>query len=342
MVALFHCRTDSHISELGLVTNAYLFVDFFFVLSGFVIAAGYEERLARGFGIGRFMLLRFGRLYPLHMVMLAAFVALDLARGQPLPQDAFGALLARALLLHGSGFFETRIWNTPSWTISSEFLAYLVFALAVALWRGRAWRSMLPVVLVAAVLIYAGVGSLSVTLGYEMPRCLYGFGAGVLTWHLFMRFRRDIPGGTGAEVVTLAAVILFVSLAGTGPWSMLAPVVFSAAVLVFAPQRGLASRVLASKPMVFLGTLSYSIYMIHLFLAFRMAEALRWAAEAGFRFVELMAASKWAGDAALLVYLAIVIGVSALTYRFIEAPGRRYVRGLAGERAETQIAPRNT
>jgi peptidoglycan/LPS O-acetylase OafA/YrhL len=329
MVALYHCRTYSHISELGVVTNAYLFVDFFFVLSGFVIAAGYGEPLARGFGTWRFMLLRFGRLYPLHIATLAAFVALDLARGQPWPPDAFEALLARVFLLHGTGLFDTQLWNSPSWTIGSEFLAYLVFALAVAVWRERAWRAMAAIALVGAVVIYAGVGTLSAKLGYEMLRCLYGFGAGVLSWHLFRRFREDIPSGTLAEVVALVAVVLLVSTVGTGPWTMLHPVAFCAALLVFAPQRGLASRVLASKPMVFLGAISYSIYMVHLFLAQRMAEVLRWAMEGRSGIVEPFATSKWAGDALVLAYLAIVVGVSALTYRFIETPGRSYARRLA-------------
>jgi len=57
MVVLFHVRAPSHVSELALVRNSFLFVDFFFVLSGFVIAATYAERLAGGLGIGRFMLL---------------------------------------------------------------------------------------------------------------------------------------------------------------------------------------------------------------------------------------------------------------------------------------------
>jgi peptidoglycan/LPS O-acetylase OafA/YrhL len=53
---------NSHVSDLALLANSYLFVDFFFVLSGFVIAADYERRLREGFGVWRFALLRFGRL----------------------------------------------------------------------------------------------------------------------------------------------------------------------------------------------------------------------------------------------------------------------------------------
>jgi peptidoglycan/LPS O-acetylase OafA/YrhL len=64
LVALHHLSRsmDSHVNALGLIPNSYLFVDFFFVLSGFVIAANYEQRLAEGFSVWRFALLRFGRL----------------------------------------------------------------------------------------------------------------------------------------------------------------------------------------------------------------------------------------------------------------------------------------
>src|SRR2546425_10965309 len=78
LVALFHLDAYSHLYDVPLLRNAWLFVDFFFVLSGFIIAANYQQRLLEGFGIGRFILLRLGRIYPLHFVMLALGVALKL------------------------------------------------------------------------------------------------------------------------------------------------------------------------------------------------------------------------------------------------------------------------
>src|SRR6267143_3981706 len=79
LVALFHLEAYSHLVYSHLrgvpfLDNSWLFVDFFFVLSGFVIAANYQQRLIDGFGAGRFLLLRLGRLYPLHFVMLAVSI----------------------------------------------------------------------------------------------------------------------------------------------------------------------------------------------------------------------------------------------------------------------------
>src|SRR5258705_13801306 len=78
LVALFHLDAYSHLYDVPFLRNSWLFVDFFFVLSGFVIAANYQQRLRDGFGVGRFLLLRLGRLYPLHLFMLAAAVAVKL------------------------------------------------------------------------------------------------------------------------------------------------------------------------------------------------------------------------------------------------------------------------
>src|SRR5579872_5807008 len=79
-VALFHLQAYSHLYELSFLRHSFLFVDFFFVLSGFVITANYRARLLSGFSFWHFMLLRLGRLYPLHIALLVAFVALELVR----------------------------------------------------------------------------------------------------------------------------------------------------------------------------------------------------------------------------------------------------------------------
>ena len=80
LVAMFHLQAYSHIYDWSLVRHSFLFVDFFFVLSGFVIAGSYRAKLLGGFSIWHFMLLRFGRLYPLHLAILAIFIGIELLR----------------------------------------------------------------------------------------------------------------------------------------------------------------------------------------------------------------------------------------------------------------------
>ncbi len=75
LVVLFHFNGYSPIYTAPLVRNSYLFVDFFFVLSGFVIAWNYGTRLGSWPEVRRFLVLRLGRVYPLHLFMLFLFLA---------------------------------------------------------------------------------------------------------------------------------------------------------------------------------------------------------------------------------------------------------------------------
>src|SRR5271166_1046431 len=136
MVALHHFPTNSSIYGLALVRNAYLFDDFFFVLSGFVIAANYQDRIARGFNIRRFMLLRIGRLYPLHFVMLLAFALTETLFAlsgsvSDSGRDFFSgstspwALATNLLLIQSLGFNDGLTLNGVAWSISAEMWMYL-------------------------------------------------------------------------------------------------------------------------------------------------------------------------------------------------------------------------
>ncbi|RZJ36784.1 MAG: acyltransferase, partial [Brevundimonas sp.] len=80
LVVLFHMPVAAHWRDWGLIQHSYLFVDYFFVLSGFVIAHAYSQRLKTPTDAGRFMVRRLGRVWPLHVLMLAAFIGLELVR----------------------------------------------------------------------------------------------------------------------------------------------------------------------------------------------------------------------------------------------------------------------
>ena len=76
LVATFHLNVMSHVFELALLRNGWMFVDFFFVLGGFVIMTAYGGGRVRTAGDGwRFLLRRLGRVWPLHLATLAVLVA---------------------------------------------------------------------------------------------------------------------------------------------------------------------------------------------------------------------------------------------------------------------------
>lgn len=80
MVVLYHVEWSNPLTPHTFFRNGYLMVDFFFVLSGFVICYNYGQKIYNGKDVVRFMFLRFGRLYPLHLFYLIIFLGIEVAK----------------------------------------------------------------------------------------------------------------------------------------------------------------------------------------------------------------------------------------------------------------------
>jgi peptidoglycan/LPS O-acetylase OafA/YrhL len=358
LVALFHLEALSHVYHLPLVRNAFLFVDFFFVLSGFVISNAYAANLHDVRDFKRFVIRRFGRVWPLHVVTLAAFVfaevlnlllaqAIGFKTGRP-PFDPEGYRPLAAIPLHfvlvqAMGVADRLTWNHPSWSISAELWTYLVFA-GVSVYWPKQKSIALPALGLAAALAVACWSKTGIEVTYDLgfARCLYGFAAGHVCWRLYQSGIRVGGHPVIVETATVAAVFLFVWIAGRGPLSLAAPLVFGAAVLVFASEAGPVSRNLRGSAWQWLGRLSFSIYMGHAFLATQvwvLATILQKVAGRPL-FAEFVGpggavhrtianVSPWLLDAVAVGYLAAVIGLASLTWRYVEEPGQRYFARLA-------------
>lgn len=359
MVALFHLEAYSHFRMLGIVRNAYLFVDFFFVLSGFVIAANYALDLRGGFGTGRFMLLRLGRLYPLHVATLGFLVVLEclpfvlhrLAPGSvPFStQDrGIGSLVINLLMLQATGIDRSLTWNFPSWSVSAELWTYLLFAvLANALPAGRLVKLLVLVALAAPIVLgFVSPRNMDATYDFGLIRAIGGFSAGVIGYALYQRIA-DLADGrslsragwTGIELACVTLVVIFVSFAGTSMLSLVGPAVFLLAVLVFSVEGGAVSALLRSRPALRLGVLSYSIYMVHvpvlrlLMMTIHTIERTLGVTLTTPQIIDgqpamLIGQARWQGDLVTIGFLAAVLAVASFTYAFVETPARRWSRGL--------------
>jgi peptidoglycan/LPS O-acetylase OafA/YrhL len=369
LVALFHFDAYSHLYGVPFLRNSWLFVDFFFVLSGFVIAANYQQRLLDGFGVGRFLLLRLGRLYPLHFTMLALFIGSELLRVLrrvlvpglssvalfSTPQEAPDTILANLLLIQSLHLYDFLTWNIPSWSISTEFYTYVVFALCLIGLRKHAWIALLLAMIGGPVLIAVlSERNMATVYDWGIIRCIYGFAAGALSWNIHKKWNeklREWLGGSIAEWSALVLVVIFVSAAGTTLLSIAAPYVFALVVLVFAFEAGTASAVLKLRPLIFLGTVSYSIYMTHVFIAKRMFDAAYQLEKRHINpfthrgidggDVPFLGTQLWHGDIAYLVYLAMIIAMSYFTYRWIEKPAREWVRNRVRRRQQQTVTSRS-
>ncbi len=346
-VVLYHFRVLSHVNDLWFTRSGLLAVDFFFALSGFVIAHAYGEQLSTGAERVRFLIRRFGRLYPLHIATLLVVLAMEAARwggglalghdiGRPTFADetSLSALAANVLLLHGIGLFDSFTWNIPSWSISVEFAVCFIF-IAVSLIRRP--------VLTASVLALAGMLAL-IWMVQHLPaegrtalaRGVAGFFLGVIVQRIYglCRAKGWSPPGW-LELLTPLAVWATMWLWYKGIWAASA-VIFAGLVFLFAFEKGPLSRLLKAPFLIRWGETSYSIYLVHypMVLAVFGAAAVWQAATGQTLFVPAKAltlgfGSPWIGDLATVAFLVLTVLVARVTYRWIEEPGRKWFNGLS-------------
>ncbi|MDF2996312.1 MAG: acyltransferase 3 [Xanthobacteraceae bacterium] len=353
-VAIFHYSfvMKTEIIQNAILSNSYLFVDFFFVLSGFVVCHAYRGRLDSPRKVGGFILRRFGRLWPLHaallFVLMLIVTVINLYGRHPdslTITDATGnysllALALNAALLTAMGLYGNA-WNSPAWSIGAELYTYLLFAAVVVFAGKRLLGASLALTLGASLVLLAFAPALmNSTADFGFVRCIGGFFAGVVTYHVHEATRkRKLPLPSVAEVAVVALAGLFMLVAGDGPdevhaLSLVAPVVFGAAILVFARERGALSKVLQVRPLRALGRWSYSIYMVHMPILLLLGYVVWLYGDLGAASLQVDTVVEGhvkqlydLGDPVgtnllLLGFLVAVVASAAWTYRLVEAPWR--------------------
>lgn len=199
MVVLLHVKTQGNISNAPLVQHASLFVDFFFVLSGFVIGASYGKRLADGYPLRQFMRKRLARIYPLHFAVLIFFVLFELCLmvmgGGSLGRGAFEGtyflknLVDALLLIQIFPGGDPLAWNFPSWSIAAEAWIYLIFALILRVMNRHLVQICLFIALAVPLLLLSQPHFSPVMYHNALLRCAMGFALGIIGWRSIIRVK---------------------------------------------------------------------------------------------------------------------------------------------------------
>jgi peptidoglycan/LPS O-acetylase OafA/YrhL len=361
IVAFSHLNANSIIFRSPLLDMGGRYVDFFFVLSGFVIFANYEEKLRNGYSIGKFILLRLGRLYPLHFFVLMAFLLVEfmqlfihidqVALYEPFsgPGESVKAIIAHIFLVHSLNILDEGVFNGPSWSISVEFYTYILFAFILAYSGKYSKKVIIAIALLSPIVLFLIHGKLSARLDFGIIRCAFGFACGALTWGLYKTWHQRLHSLTQRkllintlEIILFSSTVFYIRFFSTDTLSLLAPFIFGVLVLVFAFEGGVISRILKFKPFLLLGMLSYSIYMIHAFIAGKIDVAIRlmetrlnWEIVVEREGIRAYGANLISGTLLEIFYLFIVIAFSFLSYKLIEEPCRNKMKKLVAGKKKT-------
>ena len=272
LVMFFHIGLLSPFSAI--IRNGYLAVDLFFVLSGFVICSAYADRLETGLDVWRFILRRSGRLWPLHIVtatLACAFVGMIFALGGRHPHvPTGGEMIAIVTMTQGLAFPDRDVGNLVAWSTSDEFYVYLLFA-AICLCVRR-WRRITFAVAAAAglaIVLYADARTcvsidrcMDLHSSFGWARCLAGFFVGALLAP--SRTRLQSFGTPAVQIAMAIGSLAFVASTSEFPLAAFAaPLVFAALIASLIADCGPLATILQTRPMQYLGKISYALYLGH-------------------------------------------------------------------------------
>jgi peptidoglycan/LPS O-acetylase OafA/YrhL len=326
--------------------HGYQAVNLFFILSGFVMALTYGADFSHGFqraAYFNFLGKRFGRIYPLYFVMTFVCMPKIVQRIGLQGPLTFPHIAANLALIQTWGLCKSI--DPTGWSISTELAAYLLFPILTAVFLfSRLRLAMTGGLLAIAALIYAATrsdiavhepivrpGALAVWDGttlYPLLICLAGFSLGLLVWRAWDAPRiRRLAAHPATGLIAVATTLLLLSFRVS---DVLTVLVMTVLILTLATGKSPANFVLASRPVHWLGVISYSIYLVH------------WPILAAFE-IPLHHALDHGRQGLLTPSIAILtlatILLSALAHYLIERPGRTLSRRFLSRR-RTRTAER--
>jgi len=328
----FHYRVDiEHLAPMTraldrLMAAGYLGVDLFFALSGFVLAYNYEDRLSRWDGgeVRGFLRNRVARVWPAHVVTLHLDLLVFLIGGIGLANGGVRRTLSaywQNLTMTQDWFTDRPSFNSPAWSISAEWAAYLACPfLLLGLARIRRTGTTIALVVTTYAVMIAVYALWQLPNGNVTHGGLLRVAAGFVAGLLLQRIYRSAPGWlgrlTGPVLVAVSATILVLPPAAGGHY-WLAPV-FALLVLLVALDTGAAGSLLGRAGFQFWGEASYCLYLTHVLIRPLLHRIVS---------PSDVAASGWLVRSLVLVGYAAALAASALAlHRLVEIPGRQRLR----------------
>ncbi|HRR09440.1 MAG TPA: acyltransferase [Rhodothermales bacterium] len=341
-VVLFHVKIylfpEVHSIWLRPLLRGYLLVDLFFVLSGFLIGYLYGKYFAETVSFHTFSIYlkaRFARIYPLHLFtlfLLVSWYALNVwGLGKPREYGRIyveEAIITHLLMVQAWGIHSGNTWNIPSWSISTEWAAYLLFPF---LWHilYKCGKTGTVVGLTAGIIGYGCLewlhpkGNLDITFDWAVLRGMCGFGIGMALCTFSLRspqyyFPTPPPSLTKAIFPSFIVITLIVMTCS--PTDTLVVVLWP--FWAWLAYHSSVKMGILRKALTFLGDISFSLYMIHLPVLYMVPQIL------GMNDPGQMGTGSRIGIS--VIFVGFVLWASHHIYHRIERPSRNWVRTKLG------------
>ena len=315
----------------ALAAKGYLAVDVFFVLSGFVMGLVYGAAFAHGpskDGYLQFLWKRLGRIYPLYLAVYIVVLTRDFGyHGNLGTQYTAWEVLGNFFMIQSWGLDLRSIWE-PTWSLSTEFFAYLLFPLiAVAGLSSSRWRVLLlalACVVGLAAVSMSGTGNhgaldvVAPSSVLPLVRCVAEFSIGLIIFRCSTI--PDLKRYVGQQWITLALTVVILGLLLIGANDVVILACLIALIFNLIYELRTARLIYANRVVWHLGMISYSIYLVHPLLTFVPIWICRHYAADTHQLVRLMAT---------VLYLVLVWLLSNVCYIAIERPGIKLAKSMS-------------
>lgn len=341
LVVFAHLPKWNSVMDISLFNNATLVIDLFFVISGFVIFNAYAENIKTKKDLLRFQFLRFGRLYPIHLLFLLIFLGIEFAKyiaskkfgiyspnSIPFEKSNLEAFIKNIFLISSVLPNQQFTYNEPSWSISVEFYTYLIFGISMLFIKKK---HIILFIVLSSVSLFLLITEKTYGF-YWLLRCFVGFFIGCLTAKLTKNLKLDLP--KFYSLIFFFVIVGFIQFKTTNDYDFLVFFFSSALIItVVISPNGILNKILKFKFLTSLGAISYSVYMSHAAVIWVVNQIIRVVVKK----TESISAngqsipqlSQLENFFACLSVIVITLIVSTLTYYFIEKPMREKSRELA-------------
>lgn len=335
----------------SIFSRMYLMVDFFFVLSGFILCHVYAKNFdgpVKRRDFKNFIIARFARVYPLHLfslILTALFLFLLHQWGATVPpvldaENSMYALITNLLLLHSMNLHKWFTFTHASWSISTEWWVYMLFPFLVGpfLKLSKPGRYIMIALCIAGYLVIGFVlvplvtvpdklnflkihpFSLNVAYQFGFFRCLIGFVMGMMVYSGYKRdWAKQFLSSGYTFLVLISGLALCMHFAIPDVLTLL---FFPLILLAAAYGNKNLNAFLGLKPLQKLGDWSFSIYLMHQPFLYQGAALLSNQGKTGIAIPKMDLAISWT---VCFVFVLFILFISWLSYRFIELPLRDFI-----------------
>jgi len=322
----------------GILSHGYLWVDFFFILSGFIMAHVFGTPLSGPRKLAHildYLWARLARIYPLHLFCLGLVIVIALVYPRIVPgvEDgswqtfmAWRAIPSNLLLTHAMNQHVYLSWDIVSWSIGAEWWTYVLTAgLIIVLHKAPVWLNLITAALALALLtalVFALPDrTLDMTFNYGFYRCLCEFVIGLGIYRLY---RTGWPKVLSHDIIIIGLVAAIISLFHLRLDDLIVVPLFAFLILAASGNDGGFRRLMQARGLQYLGRISYSLYLVHGVVFSALWFLLPWLkARYGIAEFTLMQKLVYAG-----AFAGITLAVSHLTYTWVERPSRLFLSRL--------------